>query len=447
MSRSQQYRIESLTHPPTYGEADASQSSSGVIRRASQLKRGILLPRPLAYWLAAAIIGLGLFASGVPSPLYGTYQVLWGFSPLVLTLVYATYAFGVLATLLLAGRVSDDVGRRPVLLTALGALMLSSIMFMLAQSVAWLFVARGIQGLATGAMLSAASAALLDLHSRRDAAAVGLTNGVASTAGLGLGVLVSAALVELAVAPRVVPYVAQFVLTALAFLGVLAMPEPVARRSQLRLTPQRPTLPRVVRRPFRLAALGVLSSWSIAGVFFSLGPTLAAALFHTTDYLVAGFSVFVLAATGSLTQLLFGRTAPWIGAAAGSIALGIGTAIVVLAVRIDSGMFYFIGAIVSGGGFGVAFLGSLRALTAVIPHEHRAGVMSSFYIAAYVSLSVPAILAGSVVTPLGLRPTFELFGSVVAVLALIVAVDAWHLRPHQKPSHLEPALTRFDSQA
>src|SRR6478752_1844182 len=183
------------------------------------------LSPPIAYGLAGAIIGLALFASGTPSPLYGIYRELWGFSPLVLTLVYATYAFGVLAALLLAGRVSDDVGRRPVLLVALGTLMGATVLFMLADSVIWLFVARGVQGLATGAALGAASAALLDLHPRRDPAGVGLTNGVVSAGGLGLGVLVSAALVEYAPAPRVLPYVALFVLFAIAAAADSAVAE------------------------------------------------------------------------------------------------------------------------------------------------------------------------------------------------------------------------------
>src|SRR6478752_10465000 len=170
------------------------------------------LSPPIAYGLAGAIIGLALFASGTPSPLYGIYRELWHFSPLTLTLVYATYAFGVLATLLLAGRVSDDVGRRPVLLVALGVLMASTVLFMFAGSAAWLFVARGLQGLATGAALSAASAALLDLHPRRDPAGVGLTNALAAAGGLGLGVLVSSTIVQLGIEPRVLPYVVLFTL-------------------------------------------------------------------------------------------------------------------------------------------------------------------------------------------------------------------------------------------
>src|SRR3954470_11327321 len=365
------------------------------------------LPPAIAYALAGAIIGLALFASGTPSPIYGTYRELWGFSPLVLTLVYATYAFGVLAALLLAGRVSDDVGRRPVLLAALATLMGATVLFMLADSVVWLFVARGVQGLATGAALGAASAALLDLHPRRDPAGVGLTNGVVSAGGMGLGVLLSSALVQLAPAPRVLPYVLLLLLFVIAFVGALMMPEPVQERSRPRLTPQRPSIPPTVRRPFLLASLGVISSWSIGGLFLSLGPQLAASLFGTTNHLVTGLGIFALAGSGAAAQLMFGRSAPWAGAAYGSLALSAGMVLIVLSASFDSAGLYWVGAVVGGAGFGVAFMGSLRALAAVIPPEHRAEVMSAFYIVAYLSISVPAILAGSVVSSWGLQQTFE----------------------------------------
>jgi MFS family permease len=226
----------------------------------SKKKKKTLSPRA-AYALVAAVIGLALFASGTPSPLYATYRELWGFSPTVLTLVYATYAFGVLASLLLAGRVSDEVGRRPVLVVALSTLMAATVLFALADSVVWLFVARAVQGVATGLALGAAGAALLDLHPSRDPAGAGLTNGVVSAGGMGLGVLVSSAIVELLPAPRVVPYVLLFALFGIALAFALRMPEPVSTRARLRLTPQRPSVPASARRPFLLASLGVISSW------------------------------------------------------------------------------------------------------------------------------------------------------------------------------------------
>ena len=393
--------------------------------------RRTLSPR-VSYALAALIVGLALFAAGVPSPIYGIYQELWGFSPLVLTLVYAVYAFGVLTTLVLTGRLSDDVGRRPVLLVALGALIGATVLFILAGSVVWLFVARAIQGLATGALLGAAGAALLELHPRRDPVGVSLANGVAGAGGLGLGVLVSAALVELLPAPRVVPYVALLTLFAIALAGVWRMPEPVAVRTRPRLTPKRPTVPAAIRGPFLLAALGAVSSWSIAGLFLSLGPQLSADFFHTTDHLVTGIGVFALSGAAAAAQLALGRTAPWAGAAGGSLALSTGMVLLVIATAADSSLAFLVGTVIGGAGFGVAFLGALRALTAVIPNEHRAAVLSAFYVVAYAALSLPAIAGGVVVGSLGLRPTFAVFGSAAAALALVAAFQAWRTRP---PTH------------
>jgi MFS family permease len=390
------------------------------------------LPNRFAYALAAAVIGLGLFASVTPSPLYETYSVLWRFSPLTLTLIYATYAFGVLASLLLAGRLSDDVGRRPVLLAALGALMASSVLFMLADSAAWLFVARGLQGLATGAAISAAGAALIDLHPRRDAAGVGLTNATAAVAGLGLGTLVSSSLVQLGWAPRVLPYAVLLGLFAIAFAAAYWMPEPVEKRSGIRLRLELPRVPAVVRRPFVLAALAVLSSWSIGALFFSLGPELAAHLFDTTNVIVSGVGIVALASAAALAQFLTAGIAPWIGASAGSIALAAGMLLIVTAAATDSSAAYLAGSILGGAGFGAAFLGGLRALVATIPGEHRAAVMSAFYVAAYASLSIPAVLAGLLVTRVGLQSTFETFGSIVAGIALIVALEAWRTRPGRR---------------
>ena len=387
-----------------------------------------LSPR-LAYALVAAVIGLALFASGTPSPLYSTYASLWGFSSVTLTLIYSTYAFGVLASLVLAGRISDQWGRRPVLLVSLGTLLVTTVLFMLASSVAWLFVARGIQGIATGLALGAASAAMLDLHPRRDPAGVGLANGVVSAGGMGLGVLVSSTLVQFAPAPRVLPYVALLVLFSIAFVGALLMPEPVAVRSRPRLTPQRPSIPPVVRRPFLLAALAVISSWSVGGLFLSLGPSLSATLVETSTHLGAGLGIFALAGSGAAAQLIFGRSAPWAGAAYGSLALSLGMVLIVLSAASDSAALYWAGAVIGGAGFGVAFLGALRSLSVAIPPEHRAAVMSAFYIVAYAAISVPAILAGTLVSSLGLQSTFEIFGSVIAGLALVVAFEAYRTRP------------------
>ncbi|MEZ5120696.1 MAG: MFS transporter [Solirubrobacterales bacterium] len=395
---------------------------------ASRLRARTLSP-PLAYALCAAIIGVALFASATPSPLYATYSALWDFSPVVLTLVYAIYAIGVLAALLLAGRASDEAGRRPVLLMALGGLIAAAVLFMLAASVAWLFVARLVQGLATGLALGTASAGLLDFHPRQDPEGAGVTNGAVSAAGLGFGALVSSALVQLLPAPRLTPYAVLLVLLVVALVGVLLMPEPIASRSRLRLTPQRPRVPASVRGSFFVATLAVTCAYSIGGLFFALGPQLAGQVFATGDHVVTGLGLFLLTGVAALAQLAYGRRAAWLAVAGGSGALAAGVALIALSASEDSAAPLLIGSIIGGAGFGLAFLGALRSLSAAIPPDQRAAVMSAFFVVGYTALSVPAVLAGLATTPLGLESTFEIFGTAVAALALAVTLQAWRTRP------------------
>src|ERR1051325_7674220 len=137
-----------------------------------------------SFAVATSVIGLALFASATPSPLYALYQERWHFSTLVLTLIYAIYAFGVLTALLLVGRISDDVGRRPVLAASLAGLFGAGVLFAVAHSVGWLFAARALQGLTTGAARGEAGAAMLAFHPRRDGSQTGLINGVVSAGGI-----------------------------------------------------------------------------------------------------------------------------------------------------------------------------------------------------------------------------------------------------------------------
>jgi hypothetical protein len=163
-------------------------------------------------------------------------------------------------------------------------------------------------------------------------------------------------------------------------------------------------------------------------LFFSLGPALGAQLLASTNAIVAEIGIVTLTGTAAVAQLVLGRTRPWLAASAGSLALAIGIVLIVLSTRSDSTATYLGGSIIGGAGFGLAFLGGLRALVSAIPPDQRAAVMSAFYIVAYSALSIPAVVAGLLVNDLGLDTTFEAFGSVVAVIAIVVAFAAWRTR-------------------
>ncbi len=392
-----------------------------LLAAPTRLSHSRRLPLPLAFAAVAAVIGVALYASATPSPLYDVYQARWHFSTSVLTLIYATYALGVLASLLLIGGISDQTGRRPVLAWSLLTLLASMGLFLAANSVVWLFAARALQGLATGAALGAAGAALIDLHPSRDAGKAALVNGTASAAGLGAGAFVSALLVQFVPGPRAVPFVVVAILVGALLVSVGALPEPVAVAARPRLRVKRPAVPRAIRGPFALAALGVLSSWSIGGLYLALGPSIAGSLLHTRGQLAGGLAVAALTLPAALAQLAGRSVSNRTLTASGATSLAAGMALAAIGVGTASAWLFLAATALAGSGFGLAFMGALRHLSGAIPADRRSEVMSAFYVVAYLSLSLPAIAAGLAAAPLGLDETFELFSAVVVGLALLVA--------------------------
>lgn len=392
--------------------------------------------------VVATVIFATLFASSLPTPLYRIYEERWNFSSVVLTLIYAVYALAALTALLLVGRISDDVGRRPVLIVGLVGLLGSAAIFAAADSVALLFVARSVQGLATGALLGTAGATLVDLASDRHRIEPGLVNGVASAIGLAVGAPVAAMLIQYAPGPKVAPFVVEGSMCLALIVAVLCINEPgvaVPHRPRVRPTP--PHVPTEARGPFAIAALAALASWSVAALLLSLGPQLAAGLVGSTSALPGGWATLAFAGSAGVAQVALHRLSDRIATSGGSLLLALGIGITVLSLS-DRSVAFFIGLSVTGAGFGVVFMGGLRALTKAAPPQHRATVMAAFYIAAYLSLSVPAVLAGLVATEVGLVQTFRLFSVIVIVIALSVGLTASRL---QRPSTgVAPAFEQRD---
>ena len=95
-----------------------------------------------AYSLLLVLSGVALGVSGLPAPLYGMYEEQWHLSPLATTIVFAVYAVAALGAVLVSGRISDVVGRKPVLLGALVAMIVGLGVFLVADNMAMLMLAR-----------------------------------------------------------------------------------------------------------------------------------------------------------------------------------------------------------------------------------------------------------------------------------------------------------------
>lgn len=379
-----------------------------------------------AYPWLMVLLAVSLGISGAPAPLYGVYAQQWDFAPITTTIVFAVYALGALLSVLVSGAVSDRIGRRPVLLVAAVGLVLGLVVFALAQSVAWLLVARAIHGLAVGAIVVASSAALLDLRPD-DGARTGKWTGVAFNVGIGMSIVVTSLVAQYGSHPLVTPYVLLGALVAVLLVGVLAMHEShVDDRSPV-LRIARPHVPAAIAADFRFAAIGVMASWSVLGVFLSLFPSIASAAVRTHDLVFAGGVVAASALAAAVSQLVAVVWTPRTAAVVGDAGTAAMLLVSIAAIHSGSAVAILLSSGVLGFFFGLAFGSSLRHLGDVVPAGHRGEVMSAFYVLAYVAMAVPTIVAGWAATVWSPQQILAPFLVCVALASVLAGVLGWRL--------------------
>jgi MFS family permease len=344
--------------------------------------------------LLASIVISFLAASSAPTPLYATYAAQWHFSPITTTVVFGIYAIAVLLSLLVVGRLSDHVGRRPVLLAALALQIVAAIVLTTAGGVGTLLLGRVLQGIATGGAIGALGAAMLDVDRRRGT----LANATAPGVGTGVGALLSGWLVQYAPAPTHLVYLVLVGVFVVQGVAVTRMPETVSRKPGARAA-LRPELavPPGVRGPVLAAAPILFAVWALAGFYGSLGPALARHLSGSSSTVVAGLGLFLLAVTGSLAALALDRTPPRRVMVLGIVVLAASTMATLVAISSGSTLGFFASTLVAGLGFGAGFQGGIRTVVLrAAPHE-RSGVLSVLYIICYLGMAVPSVVAGVLV--------------------------------------------------
>ena len=374
-----------------------------------------------AYPLLLVLSGVALGVSGVPAPLYGIYETTWHLSPLSTTIVFAVYAFAALAAVLVSGRISDVVGRKPVLVGAIIAMIVGLGVFLVADNMALLLVARTIHGAAVGSIVVAAAAALLDLrplHGLRS----GQLSGVSFNIGMTVAIVGSSVLAQYAPHPLRTPYAVVAVVCVIVGVGVIALREPHTSRSAGPIRISRPAVPQEIRSDFWFSALGAMASWSVLGVLLSLYPSLAAHQTHIDNLLFAGGVVGVTAFAAALAQLAATRVPAQRAAIIGDIGMAVTLALTVPALLTHSPPLVFVAAALLGATFGLGFGGSLRHLSTVVPADKRGETMSAFYVLAYTAMAIPTILAGWAATRWSLDAVFPWFAGVVALACLAAAV-------------------------
>jgi MFS family permease len=388
----------------------------------------------VAFVVVAYSFVVTMLGTTLPTPLYPIYQERYGYGSLLVTVIFAAYAVGVVAALLLLGRLSDQIGRRPVLLVGLALSVLSAVAFLVPLGLTGLFVGRVLSGLSAGVYTGTATATLLDLVPTEGRARASLVGAAVNMGGLGLGPVLAGVLAQYAPAPLVLPYMASVVLLVPAVVGVALIPEPVSGATSWRgasLRPQRLRVPAAARPVFLRAVIAGFAGFAVLGLFTSVSPSFLSQVLGVRNHAVEGFVVFSLLAASTIGQLLSARLGERAALVGGSAVLGVGALGIALALLVASLPVLIASAVVAGLGQGASFRAGLGAVGAASPESQRAEVSSSFFVVIYVALSVPVIGVGAAAQAIGLTAAGVGFAVAVAVLAAVAVVALMRRTDHQ----------------
>ncbi|ANP56894.1 hypothetical protein AVL59_30370 [Streptomyces griseochromogenes] len=375
----------------------------------------------LSFAAAAYILFVLTVGTNMPTPLYARYETEFGFSPLVVTLVFAMYAGTLIPTAMFAGALTDSIGYRRVAAPAVALAAVAAVLFSCANGVAWLFAARALQGVSVGAASGALTAALVETEPSGDRARASMLASAMITGGGGIGPVLSGFLGEHAPLPLRLTYLVELALLALAAAAATRLPR-MASRGVWRF--RRPRIPASLRRPFALASAVSVLGWAVVALFLAMVPSYAIAILHRHDLLLAGTAagMFLLFAAG--TQYAVARAGIATRPAGGLLLLTVGLAMLAGAGATDSLWLLLAAAACGGAGQGITFKAALARVNEVAPPESRAEVLSAFYMITYLGVGLPVIGVGFLAAATDLLTAVGTFSAVTAPACVVVAVMA-----------------------
>jgi MFS family permease len=376
--------------------------------------------RGWAYAAIGFLFAAVMLATTEPTPLYAFWERDYGFGSVVTTLVFATYAVGVITALLFAGRDSDVDGRRPVLLACVALSAVSSVLFLVANGLAVLFVARLISGFSAGLAAAAATATLVDLAGSSPLWSRVVPGGV-NMLGLGIGPVLGGVLAQVGWRPTRLPFAVALAVLAVATVAALGFAyRDRPQRAGPVLIVSRPALglPSSGRGTFVAAALGGFATFALLGLFTALVPTFLGEVIGQHAPWVIGASVSLLFGVAVATQLALSRLAVRRAIQLGLVVLIAGLGLLAASLAVASYPLFLAGTVVSGIAIGAAFSGGLATALSVAAPGERGRVSSLFYLIAYVGLTIPVIGAGIAVVELSVLSAFVIVGAVLAAFDL-----------------------------
>ena len=381
----------------------------------------------LAYAFAAIMVGTTL-----PTPMYALYGQEMHFAVLTTTVIYATYAGGVLFALLAFGRWSDAIGRRPVLLAGVVCALASAGVFLVADSVSLLLVGRVLSGLSAGIFTGTATAAVIEAAPEKWRTRAAAVATVSNIGGLGTGPLLAGLLVEYAPAPLHLSFIVHIVLALLAGVAVLVVPETSQGTGNIGV--QRLSVPAEVRAVFVIASLAAFAGFAVTGLFAAVAPSFLSQVVGIDNHAVAGLIAASIFFASAAAQIAARNLNPQRAVAIGCAILVAGMVILAVALQLSSLIGLITAAVVAGIGQGMSFSRGLAAVAERTPSDRRAEVSSTYFVVAYVAISLPVVGEGVAAQHWGLRTAGVTFAVAVAILSAICLAGILVLEARQSRS-------------
>lgn len=334
----------------------------------------------------------------LPSPLYGLYRERDGLSTLTVTIVYAIFAGGTIATLLAVQFIAAKAGRRKVMVGAVATMMVAAAILAAWKALPGLLVGRLVTGVAVGLAAGTAIAYLIELRVFEDpgGSPVAARNvGTAVNVGaLGIGPLVAGCLAEWVRSPLLVPYLLVLALGAIALGALVGVPE-TAPPAPAPSPDPKPRAP----RPIRLlipAGVVTLAAFAANGLFAGLSGLLLSVVFGHSSHALAGLTLFLIFAAGVAAQLGTSKLPASRVFSFGTLSMLTGLALLVIAVRLStpSLVLFLLAGTLIGAGAGAVFKGTTGLVLEATPPEARVEMTSDLLISLFVGLSIPVIGAG-----------------------------------------------------
>ena len=404
---------------------------------ASDLDRPVWVRR-LAFISAVVALVTSFAANAAPVPLYTTDRTEDMLTNAEISMAVVAYSVGTIASLLVLGRISNHVGRRPAAIASLGLLTIGCLLLLNVHQISTLLAGRLSMGVGAGLASSSLTAYIVDTAPARPRWLASVASSQGPMLGLAIGAIGSGALVQFGPWPRDLIYLAVATLLLVSAALIALSPESVPRKpgAWRSLRPQ-VRVPARARPLVPVAAAVFVATWATGAFYQAFVPALVEDQLHTHSPLVLGLVFAAYMASSAVGAPLGGRFSSATAQRVGMCAFLAGMIGIITAISSGMLVLFIAATVLAGASQGIAISAAVRGLLHGSTLADRAPIFSVIYLLSYSGAAFPSLVAGQLSNAISV-PRIALAYGGLALLATVVTVASARdprAEPTRQPTH------------